>query len=101
MSQVAFELPRVVVIIIASAHFHDQLLDLHVDKLVFLGNLERILLFLGAGRTHQDDALGSAWSISILQLENAVDLFNNAHLFTLAFKLCYETLTDVLHSLDL
>ena len=46
LSDVCLELPRVVVVIVSTRSFLDKLRNLHVDYLVFLGNLQSILLFL-------------------------------------------------------
>mmetsp|Transcript_35634 Transcript_35634/g.46895 ORF Transcript_35634/g.46895 Transcript_35634/m.46895 type:complete len:264 (+) Transcript_35634:413-1204(+) len=101
LSDVAFKLARVVVVIVATGHFSDQLLHLHVHNLVLFCDAKSELLFFGARRTHEDDALGSAGSICVLQLENAVDLLNNSHFALVALQLGNETSANVLHSLNL
>jgi len=101
LCEVALQSSCVIVISVASANFHDKLLYLNVDELILLSNLEGVLLFLGARGAHQDDALRTAWCISLLVFEDAVDLFNNAHLLVVAIKLGYEALADAFDSLDL
>lgn len=73
--------------------------DLDVDKLVLLGNLDCLLLSLGAGGSHKDNTLGTSGSLGLLQLENADNLLKNL-LFTLgAVELCDKTRADLLDTL--
>ncbi len=48
LSDVAFKLARIIIVIVASCNFFNQLLHLDIDNLVFLSYVECILLFLGA-----------------------------------------------------
>ena len=80
LGDVALELAGVVVVIVPSCHFFDQLRHLNVHDLIFLSDTKGVLLLLGAWRSHKDDSLGAARRIGILELENAVDLFNDTHL---------------------
>lgn len=101
MRDVALQLAGVVVVIVPPGHFLDQLLHLNIHYLVFLGDAQGILLLLGARRAHQDDALRSAWCISILQLKDSVDLFDDTVGRVVALHFSDAALADVLHSTDL
>lgn len=101
LSDVALELASVVVIVVAPCHFFDQLGDLNVDNLVLLGDAECVLFLLRTWGAHQDNPLGSSGSVRVIQLQNAVDLFNDSHLRLIALKLRDETLANVLDSLQL
>ena len=101
LSDVALELASVVVIVVAPCHFFDQLGDLNVDNLVLLSDAECVLFLLRTWGAHQDNPLGSSGSVRVIQLQNAVDLFNDSHLRLIALKLRDETLANVLDSLQL
>jgi len=101
LGNVALELARVVVVVIAPGHLFDKLGDLDVDNLVLLCNANGILLFFGTRRAHQDDSLRTSGSVGVLELQNAVDFFDNSHLGLIALQLCDEALADVLDSLQL
>ena len=89
------------VVIIAPRNFLDELLHLHVNNLVFLCDAKRKLLLLRTGGAHKNDALGPSRSISVLELENAVDLLNDTILVIAARQLCHEALTNVLDTSNL
>jgi len=101
LCDVALELAGVIVVIVSSRHFLDQLLHLNVDDLVLLGDAKRVFFFLRAWGAHQDDSLWATWRIRVLQLEDAVDLLNDTHLRLAAFKLSDKALADVLNTTDL
>ena len=48
LSDVTFKLARIIIVIVASCDFFNQLLHLNIDDLVFLSNVKSVLLFLGA-----------------------------------------------------
>ena len=77
------------------------MLHLNVDDLIFLSNAKGKLLLLGAWRAHKDDALRTARRISVLKLQNAVDLLDDTHLRLAALKLGDEATADILNTSDL
>ena len=101
LSDVALKLARIIIVIIASCDFFNQLLHLNIYDLVFLSNVESILLFFGARGTHEDNTLRSTRCIRILKLQNAIDFFNDAHLRLATLELGYETLANILNTSDL
>ncbi len=98
LSDVALELARIIIVIVTSSDLLNQLLHLNIDNLVFLSNVESILLFLGARRAHKDNTLGSTRCIRVLEVQNAIDFFDNAHLRLATLQLSHEALAYVLNT---
>ncbi len=101
LSDVALKLARIIIVIIASCDFFNQLLHLNIDDLVFFSDVESILLFFRARGAHEDNTLGSTRCIRVLKLQNAIDFFNNAHLRLATLELGNEALAYVLNTSDL
>lgn len=101
LSNIALQTTSIVVVIVASHDLSDQLLHLYVDNLVFFSNAQSELLFLRAWRAHEDNALRAAGCIRILQLQDAVDFFNDTHLRLATLELGDEATADVFDPSDL
>lgn len=77
----------------------EHLSNLNINQFVFLCNIDRLLLSLGAGWSHKDYTLGSTRSLCSLQFEDSCNFLKNLLLLLCSIKLSNKSTADFFDTL--